>query len=163
MSNSHYLQPLQLEHHGEVKEVYQEAIENLGHIFYSEEQIQAWSTLAILPGVLDESLHKGKGWISLKKNKIVAFALRYPPDRLALLYCRSDFGRSGHATALLRHIELEAFQEGLKSLSTEASSFSYPLLLKLGWFLIKPELIQIADIIFKRYRMQKQLISENID
>ena len=142
-----------------IRGIYFDAIENLGEVFYTKEQINAWSALAFLPGVLDQALHSGKGWISEVDidNQIAAFAVRYPLNRLALLYCHSSFARQGHATALLKHIQEEVRQEGGNYLYTEASEFSLSLLIKLGWTLIKPDTIEIGGVIFKRYLMHIEL------
>ena len=159
MTNNNYLRALEYSDYKVIREIYVDAIENLGQAFYTKQQIHAWSGLAFLPGILDESLQSGKGWISSvdSNDEIAAFAVRYPLDRLALLYCRSIFTRQGHATGLLNHIKQEALQEGQKYLFTEASAFSFPLLKKHGWTLIVPEIIQIGGIDFKRYRMQLKL------
>ena len=72
-----------------LREVYEDAIRTCGKSFYSQEQIEAWTSLAYLPGVLDKPLKYGVGWVSCVNNRIEAFALRYPNNRLALLYCLS--------------------------------------------------------------------------
>ena len=157
MSKTHHLKKLESSHHLLVREVYKDAVENLAKVYYTDQQIEAWASLAILPGVLDKAIQHGKGWISCKDQRIAAFAVRYPLNRLALLYCRSCYARQGHATALLNHIELEAQEEGYKYLVTEASMFSYPLFIKLGWILDTLETIQIAGVDFQRFRMSKSL------
>ena len=78
-------------------------------------------------------------------------------DRLALLYCRGRSSRQGHATALLKQIEVETIKERPINLKTEASLCSYKLLLKHGWTIISPEEIQIGGVKFFRYLMEKNL------
>ena len=139
------------------KEIYIDAIESQGTLFYNKDQICAWSSLARLPGILDKPLIAGKGWVSLQNGQIQAFAVRYPTNRLALLYCRGCATRKGHATALLMQIESQAMEEKQESLFTEASSFSFPLLKKLGWSLIHTQQIFIGGVLFERYLMNKKL------
>ena len=155
MRTYYQLKRLEDSHYHDVREVYVDAIEHQIADCYTKEQIQSWSSLAWLPGVLDRSLADGKGWISLEKQNVEAFAVRYPVEHLALLYCRSRSSRQGHATALLNRLELDAFEEGQNYLVTEASLFSYPLLLRRGWILLGPETIQIGGVSFDRFRMQK--------
>ena len=157
------LKPIQPSDHTLLREIYLDSIEGSAHIFYSKEQIQAWSSLAFLSGVLDKSFSEGQGWKSLESNEVVAFAIRYPMERLALLYCRSAFTRRGHATALINQTELDALQEGLISLRTEASFFSYPLLIRLGWTLLFVQKINIGGVLFSRYIMEKTLVSLAVD
>ena len=140
-----------------VREVYADAIESQGDAFYSKEQLRVWAGLAWLPGVLDISLAEGRGWISLENQNVVAFAVRYPMDRLALLYCRGRFVRRGHASLLLNHVEQEALEEGQTRLVTEASFFSRPLLLRRGWTFIDSEKIAIGGVSFERFLMEKVL------
>ena len=157
MLGSYQLQPLRPSDCTAVREVYADAIESQGKDLYTEEQIQAWVSLAWLPGVLDSPLAEGSGWISLEEQNVAAFAVRYPCDRLALLYCRGRSIRRGHASLLLDHLEQEAFEEGHTKLVTEASLLSYPLLLRRGWDFIATEKIEIGGVNFERYRMEKPL------
>ncbi len=140
-----------------VKEVYEDAIESQAGSFYTKEQIEAWASLAYLPGILDQTLQDGIGWLVIDKDEIEAFAVRYPLNRLALLYCRGRSARRGFATALLKKIEEQALDEDQSSLITEASLLSYPLLLRHSWNHILTERIEIAGISFKRYKMEKYL------
>ncbi len=139
-----------------LREVYEDAICTSSNSLYSEEQIDAWSGLAYLPGVLDKPLTEGKGWASCVDSVIEAFAVKYPQDRLALLYCRGRSSRQGHATDLLNKIDEEAQEDQTIRLSTEASLFSYQLFLNHGWKTISPETIKIGGVIFYRYLMEKR-------
>ena len=94
-----------------LREVYADAIKSQAFLLYSKKQVDAWSSLAWVPGVLDRPLSEGKGWLSFNEEGIEAFALRFPHDRLALLYCRGRSARRGHATALLKKLELDAIEE----------------------------------------------------
>ena len=89
-----------------LREVYEDAIRTCDKSLYSPEQIEAWSALAYLPGILDKSLKQGVGWVSCVNKTIEAFALKYPHNRLALLYCRGRSSRQGHATAPVSYTHL---------------------------------------------------------
>nr|WP_269623546.1 GNAT family N-acetyltransferase [Prochlorococcus marinus] len=140
-----------------MREVYFDAIYSQGLSLYTKEQIKAWASLAWLPGVLDRPLKEGIGWLVCAENKVEAFAIRYPSNRLALLYCRGRSTRKGYATNLLFRVEMDAYNEGIKKIFTEASLFSYPLFLKSGWKKKYSEKILIAGVVFDRYRMEKSL------
>ena len=140
-----------------LREVYEDAIRNCKKSLYSQKQIEAWASLAHLPGVLDKPLNEGIGWVSCVNKTIEAFALRYPKNRLALLYCRGRSSRQGHATDLLHQIEADTIEERTINLKTEASLYSYQLFLHHGWTIIAPEKIQIGGVHFSRYLMEKTL------
>ena len=93
-----------------LREVYEDAIRTCDKSLYSQKQIDAWSALAYLPGILDKPLKQGVGWVSCVDKTIEAFALKYPHNRLALLYCRGRSSRQGHATTLLNQIEKDTFK-----------------------------------------------------
>ncbi len=156
-SLNRYLRPCEISDEIALREVYEDAIRTCDKSLYSQKQIDAWSALAYLPGVLDKPLKYGRGWVSCVNNKIEAFGLKYPHDRLALLYCRGRSSRQGHATALLHQIEQDSLKDRPINLQTEASLFSYKLFLRHGWTIIAPQEIQIGGVDFSRYLMEKTL------
>ena len=157
ISLNRYLRPCESSDEIALREVYEDAIRTCDKSLYSPEQIEAWSALAYLPGILDKPLKQGVGWVSCVNKTIEAFALKYPHKRLALLYCRGRSSRQGHATTLLNQIEKDTFKDRPITLKTEASLCSYQLLLRHGWSIIAPEEIQIAGVHFYRYLMEKTL------
>tara|TARA_Y100001968_G_C19278655_1_gene678064 strand:- start:375 stop:851 length:477 start_codon:yes stop_codon:yes gene_type:complete len=157
MRPSFQLRPMSGEDHSTVREVYIDAIESEGPKFYSNNQIQAWKSLAWLPGILDKPLREGKGWVTFQNNEIEAFAVRYPKNRLALIYCRGRSFRSGHGTALLKQLEADAMEDDQSKLVTEASVFGRRLFLRCGWVIKSPEKIKIGGVNFYRYLMEKEL------
>ena len=141
----------------ELKKVYFDSIQSLDEKIYSQEQKRAWSSQAWNNPNFDKSITEGKGWLLSEKGIIVAFATRYPNDRIALFYCKAKFQRKGFGSRLLKKLEDEAKKEGLISLSTEASFISYKLFLKNEWEIIRKEKIIINNIYFERYKMTKTI------
>ena len=141
----------------ELKKVYFDSIQSLDENIYSQEQKRAWSSQAWNNPNFDKSITKGKGWLLSKQGIIIAFATRYPTDRIALFYCKGKFQRKGYGSKLLNKLEDEAKKEGLDSLSTEASLISYELFLKNKWKIIRKEKVIINNIFFERYKMTKTI------
>ena len=139
----------------ELKKVYFDSIQSLDEKIYSQEQKRAWSSQAWSNPNFDKSITKGKGWLLSKQGMIIAFATRYPTDRISLFYCKGKFQRKGCGSKLLYKLEDEAKKEGLYSLSTEASLISYELFLKNEWEIIRKEKVIINNIFFERYKMTK--------
>ena len=138
-----------------LKKVYFDSIQSLDEKIYSQEQKRAWSSQAWNNSNFDKSIIKGKGWLISKQGIIIAFATRYPTDRIALFYCKGKFQRKGYGSKLLRKLEDQAMKEGLDSLYTEASLISYELFLKNKWKIIRKEKVIINNIFFERYKMTK--------
>ncbi len=139
----------------ELKKVYFDSIQSLDEKIYSQEQKRAWSSQAWDNPNFDKSITKGKGWLLSEKGIIIAFATRFPNNRIALFYCKGQFQRKGCGTKLLNKLEDEAKKEGIDSLTTEASLISYKLFLKSEWEIIRKEKVTINNIFFERYTMIK--------
>ena len=139
----------------DLKKLYFDSIISIDEKIYNKEQKRAWASQAWNNKIFDLTIQKGKGWLINQENKVIAFASRYPNNRIALLYCKGDSQRKGYGTKLLHKLEKEAIKEGLPFLSTEASLISYKLFLKNNWQIIRKEKIIINNIIFERYKMIK--------
>ncbi len=138
-----------------LKKIYFDSIISIDEKVYTSEQKRAWASQAWDNKNFNLSLKEGKGWLIYEKEKIIAFASRYPKNRVSLLYCKGDSQRRGYGTKLLQKIEKEAVKEGLTYLTTEASLISYKLFLKNSWKIIRKEKIIIKNITFERYKMIK--------
>lgn len=144
-----------------------DAVQSQAVAYYQGDQVQAWCEHARSQADLDAALARGEGWASVTSGvkaedpgatgSLEAFALRDPPDRLSLLYCRGRSCRQGRATALLRAVERDAAAEGLSRLRTEASQLSRPLLERHGWQVEAAEVVMLAGVAFERWRMIKIL------
>jgi len=136
------LRQITIEDQLDLKRVYFDSIQSLDEKVYSKMQKKAWSSQAWDNPNFNKSITKGKGWLLSEKGIIIAFAIRYPNNRIALFYCKGKFQRKGFGSKLLQKLEDEAKKEGLDSLSTEASLISYELFLKNGWKLfVKKKLL----------------------
>ena len=139
----------------DLKKLYFDSIISIDEKVYTSEQKRAWASQAWDNKYFNLSLKAGKGWLINEREKIIAFALRFPNNRISLLYCKGDSQRKGYGTKLLQKIEQEAIKEGLSCLTTEASLISYKLFLKNSWEIIRKEKIIIKNITFERYKMIK--------
>ena len=139
----------------DLKKLYFDSILSIDERIYSQEQKRAWAGQAWENKIFDLSIKNGKGWLINKNKRLIAFATRYPKNRIALLYCKGDSQRKGYGTILLQKLEKEAKKEGIPFLSTEASLLSYKLFLRNHWEMIRKEKIMIKNIIFERYKMVK--------
>ena len=140
-----------------LKRIYFDSIQSIDDKIYNKEQKLAWSSQAWVNLEFHESITKGKGFIVEDLNKKIGFAIRYPKNKLSLLYVRGNFRRKGIGNILVKAIEKEAFKDGISSIQTDASLLSYELFLKNNWKKIRKEKIIIQNIQFSRYKMFKDL------
>tara|TARA_S200000501_G_scaffold63950_1_gene54861 strand:- start:84 stop:545 length:462 start_codon:yes stop_codon:yes gene_type:complete len=139
----------------DLKKIYFDSIMSIDEKVYTLEQKRAWASQAWDNKYFNLSLKEGKGWLINERGMIIAFASRYPNNKISLLYCKADSQRKGFGTKLIQKIENEAVKEGLPFLSTEASLISYKLFLKNKWRIIRKEKVIIKNKLFERYKMVK--------
>ena len=141
----------------DLKKVYFDSIQSINKEIYSKEQKKAWSSQAWENPNFNNTIINGKGWLINDKEKIIAFASRFPKNKISLFYCRGEYQRKGYGSRLLYKIENDAMKEDVEFLSTEASLLSFRLFLKHNWQIVRKEKIIINNIFFERYKMIKIL------
>ena len=142
-----------------IKSIYFDSIKSIDEKIYSKEQKLAWSSQAWINIDFHKSITSGKGVMMEDLNEKIGFAIRYPKNKLSLLYVRGNFKNKGIGNILIKTIEKEACKEGILSIETEASLLSYQLFLKNNWKIIRKEKIIIQNVIFYRYKMFKNLLN----
>jgi len=151
----HQVRRLNSNDHDALVEIYRQAVLGSTAELYSEAQQWAWAEQS---NTLRSLLRKGEGFvISNQRDDPMAFSLRWPADRLALLYSHPDTQRQGCGRLLIEAIEHAARADALAALRTEASLISRPLFERLGWQVSWREELRIGGVPFKRFRMHKRL------
>ena len=153
------LRPITNKDQLDLKKVYFDSIQSIDEGIYNKEQKRVWSSQAWQNPNFENSINKGKGWLINDKETIIAFASRYPKNRIALFYCKGKFQRKGYGSKLLYKLEYEAKKEGLNHLYTEASLISYRLFLKHNWEIKSKEKVIINNNFFIRYKMIKIIVN----
>ena len=151
------LRPITNKDQLDLKKVYFDSIQSIDERIYSKDQKRAWSSQAWKNSDFEKSIVKGNGWLITYKETIIAFASRYPNNRIALFYCKGKSQRKGYGSKLLFKLEDESRKEGLDHLYTEASLISYRLFLKHNWEIKSKEKVIINNNYFERYKMIKIL------
>jgi len=151
------LRPITNKDQLDLKKVYFDSIQSIDESIYSKDQKRAWSSQAWQNSDFEKSIVKGNGWLINYKETIIAFASRYPNNRIALFYCKGKSQRKGYGSKLLFKLEDESRKEGLDHLYTEASLISYRLFLKNNWEIKSKEKVIINNNYFERYKMIKIL------
>ena len=149
------LRPITNKDQLDLKKVYFDSIQSIDERIYSKDQKMAWSSQAWQNSDFEKSIIQGNGWLINDNETIIAFASRYPKNRIALFYCKGKSQRKGYGSKLLYKLEDEAKKEGLNHLYTEASLISYRLFLKHHWEIKSKEKVIINKNLFVRYKMIK--------
>jgi GNAT superfamily N-acetyltransferase len=152
---THRIRSLEPRDHDALVQIYRQAVLTSTAAFYSVAQQSAWASQC---DGIRATLEQGRGLVSCtSEGQVVAFCLRDPSDRIALLYSDPRGQRRGHGRAVLAGCSTEAAAEGETMLRTEASLISRPLFESLGWRVSWREELLIAGVHFQRFRMHRQL------
>lgn len=147
--------------HGErLRAIFRDAVRVAGPSRYSSAQVAVWAGSADLVDRWTPWLADAATWIATADadpGRAVGYAMRCPDDRLHHLFVDPDFHRHGLGGALLDAAEREARDEGVGSLTTEASLFSYSVFLLAGYELVGWQEVERGGLVFRRANMQKVL------
>lgn len=156
----HILRPAESGERAALLGLYAAAVRSQCTGLYSPSQVEAWAGHGQPEGAVAATIDRGftlVNPVAPGDERLAAFAVLDPDDRLALLYCDGRWSRQGRAAALVRALEQRASQQGVHQLRTEASQLSRPLLLRLGWQIEACETVPYAGVLFERWRMIRVL------
>jgi putative acetyltransferase len=141
----------------QLKLIYTAAIQAIGSIYYTPEQIAAWSSfpedrLAFSRWIIDAYTI-----IAISSEQYLGFAGLQASGRISALFVAPQFMRQGVASFMLQHLMSEAQTRQLPALKTEASEFSKPVFEKFGFEVETLEYINYKNVDFTRYVMKKIL------
>jgi putative acetyltransferase len=124
---------------------------------YSYEQLQAWATAWKNEDQWMLRFSQQQFFIAEMDGDIVGFASLAPAGYLDFLYVQKDFQRRGIAGKLLDRIELQARQNCIILLSTDASITAYPFFKQHGFNEVKRQTVEVNGVSMDNYAMQKSL------
>jgi putative acetyltransferase len=147
--------------HGDrLRAIFRDAVVAAGTPLYSPDQVTAWSASADSADRWAPRLAEGTTWIATTRDAPdipIGFSVRRPADYLDLLYVDPAFHRRGLGGALLGVAADEARDEGIASLTADASLISYPVFVAAGYNLVAWEEVEHRGLTFRRAKMRKNL------
>ena len=133
------------------------AVHQIPDRYYSLEQKSAWAPSADNIDYWLERLVSKKPFVAEFEGQVTGFAELDPDGTIDNLYVHPDYQRMGIASQLIKTVESEARQFGLKRLSTRASEVGRYFFLNNQFELISIEETEIRGVKLHRYLMTRQL------
>lgn len=144
----------------ELQKLFLETITEICKADYNEDQIDAW--------ISDTKNNENKQrWINILtkqfvlvaqiKNDIIGFITLENGNYIDLLYVHKNHQRKGIANSLYANIENEARQMNQLFLTSDVSKTARPLFEKVGFELIKEQIVVRKNVELTNYKMKKQL------
>ena len=151
--------PLREQHIPALLALFEQSVRRLGPEHYSPEQVEQWAQGARHPGLASQ-LREHHGWVMEQEGMPLGFVTLSDDGHLSLLYVSADHPRQGLGGLLLEQALQTASQQGLHSLTTEASAFSLALFLRHGFEQAGLETVERGGVSFVRHRLYCRLPSQ---
>jgi putative acetyltransferase len=144
--------------------LFRESVHTVASRYYTHEQVLAWAPLDLSE---DEQQKMEIAWsnrlasqvalIAELGDHIIGFISMTHEGYLDLLYVGKKYQAHGVAYQLFKSIESIAREKQLPQITTHASSMAVPLAKRMGFTLIKEDVVERRGISMPRYEMVKKL------
>lgn len=128
---------------------------NLGD--YTEQQVKAWAPDDIHFRDWEAKCSSTYTMVAESEGVIAGFAKLEAHGHIDCFYCHKDLQGQGIGKLLFNEIEKEARKQGLTTLFVEASITAKPFFEKMGFSVIKEQIVKTRGVEFTNFRMKKYL------
>ena len=127
---------------------------------YTQTQIAAWAQAD--RNTWKHARSDRPTWVALDREsdppKVIGFADLQPNGHLDMMYIHPSHQRHGVASALLSVVESAAREQGIASLTVDASLTAKPFFERHGFQLLSEQQVPLRGQILRNFRMSKSLI-----
>ncbi|MCA9028546.1 MAG: GNAT family N-acetyltransferase [Planctomycetaceae bacterium] len=141
----------------ELAELFVDSVRSAGPRGYTPRQVDSWAASASDRERFQEFILKPTTYIAIDESGPVGFCGIEANGHIASLYLRGDRQRQGIGTQLVDYVLDYANRAGINRLHAEASEFSLPLFLKLGFQTVGTETVERNGATFVRHLVESHL------
>lgn len=148
----------QAKHLPAVQQLFRQTIERVSVQHYTPEQVAVWASGADDDKQWQNRLNDQYFILAMVDEEPVGFSsLQEHTGYLDMLFVHHNFQGQGIATLLLKHIIAQAKEKDVPEITTEASITAKPLFEKMGFVVLEVQDKQHKGLVFRNYKMSKQL------
>lgn len=142
---------------GQIAQLFHDTIRTVNLGDYTEQQVKAWAPDDIF--FRDwEAKCSGKFTLVAETDGVIAGFSELDEDgHIDCFYCHKDFQGQGVGRLLYNGIELEAKNRGLARLFVEASITAKPFFMKMGFTIVKEQIVEVRGTEFTNFLIEKYL------
>lgn len=135
--------------------IYRSSIEKIGRTRYSNDQVRVWSRYFSTDEKFEKWLLESEIFVATNNNEeVLGFSGLEKSQRISSLFVAPEVMRIGIGTELLKFSIAVATSRNSTFLTTEASEFSKPLFIKVGFQVLGIETNELAGVTIDRYPMR---------
>ncbi|WJQ79246.1 GNAT family N-acetyltransferase [Brevibacillus brevis] len=140
--------------------LFYETVHTINKQDYTQEQVNAWASLADLTqrkGVWLKALTSNISYVAEMNGYIVGFSDMSLQGYLDRLFVHKEHQGQGIASALVDTLESEAKKLGLIEIETDSSITARPFFERKGYIVVKSQIVERNSTKLMNFRMKKSL------
>lgn len=141
----------------QVAQLFHDTIRSVNLRDYTEQQVKAWAPDDIHFRDWEERCSKKYTLVAEIEGIIAGFAELDEDGHIDCFYSHKDFQGQGVGRLLYNGIENEAKNRGLTRLFVEASVTAKPFFMKMGFTIIKEQIVEVRGTEFTNFLIEKYL------
>ncbi|WDE05779.1 GNAT family N-acetyltransferase [Thalassomonas viridans] len=139
-------------------DIFYTSIHQVACQYYTQAEINQWAPLPIDYPYWQTRFDRMMPYVAELDNRVVGFMTLAESGLIDLAYSHPDYQKKGIATALHLYLEKQARQQGIKSLTVNASYLARPFFAKQGFrVLVKNEIPRNGEVLIN-WSMEKHLV-----
>lgn len=140
--------------HVAIAEIFKRAVHEIASRDYTPEQCLVWSDTKPNPEHWERRCDLKQPFVAEVDGKVAGFLELDPDGHIDCAYICPDFQRQGIMTRLVEHAVAASFARGLPRVYVEASITARPMFAKVGFDVIRENLVEIKGVQLVNYRME---------
>lgn len=140
--------------HVEIAEIFSRAIHEIACRDYTEAQCLAWSARKPNSEHWMRRCELKRPYVAVVDSRIAGFLELDTDGHIDCAYVNPDFQRRGVMTELVTHAIRVSFNMKLPHVDVDASICAKPLFQRLGFRLLKENVVKIGEVSLVNYRME---------
>lgn len=140
--------------HIAIAEIFTSAIHQIASEFYTEEQCLAWSAREPNYEFWKRRCELKRPFVAIADSEIAGFLELDPDGHIDCAYINPKYRRRGIMTTLVKHAVDTCFACGVNRLFVEASICAKPLFEKVGFRLLRENVVTIKGVEMVNYKME---------
>lgn len=140
--------------HIAIAKIFTAAIHEIASADYTDEQCLAWASKEVNYAHWKSRCELKRPFVAVKNDQIAGFLELDPDGHIDCAYINPRFRRKGIMTALVKHAIAVCFSFGLRRVFVEASIGARPMFEKLGFQVIRENIVVINGVELLNYKME---------
>tara|TARA_B110001454_G_scaffold65904_1_gene64085 strand:+ start:210 stop:698 length:489 start_codon:yes stop_codon:yes gene_type:complete len=148
------------EDYKELADLFTETVHSICSADYKPEQLALWAPKKIDYEKWKNRFQEKNPFLVIENDKIAGFAEFENDGHIDCFYVNKDMQKKGVGTLLMKHIEQQGKNRGLKRIYSEVSITAITFFEKHGFRMVRENIVRMKDQELVNFIMEKELTEE---